>query len=67
MPNPLAPGPPTVRVEIDAHDHVGAGEPQALNDVQPDAAEAENDALAPGSTLAVLITAPMPVVTPQPM
>ncbi len=24
-------------------------------------------ALAPGSTLAVLITAPMPVVTPQPM
>jgi hypothetical protein len=39
----------------------------ALDDVEADAAEAEDHALAPGSTLAVLITAPMPVVTPQPM
>src|SRR5205085_9051911 len=33
------------RIGVDADDHVGAGEPQPLNDVQPDAAEAEHDAL----------------------
>src|SRR5690606_11817106 len=32
-----------VIVEIDADDHVGPDEPQALDDVQPDAAEAEDD------------------------
>ena len=56
-----------VVVDVDADDHVGAGELQPLDDVEADAAEAEHDALAPGSTLAVLSTAPMPVVTPQPM
>ena len=54
-------------VDVDADDHVGAGKPQALDHVEPDAAEAEYDRLAPGSTFAVLSTAPMPVVTPQPM
>ena len=33
------------RVEIDADDHVGADEPQPLDDVEPDAAEPEHDAL----------------------
>ena len=42
--------------------------PGALDDVQADAAEAEHRPhWRPGHTLAVLITAPMPVVTPQPM
>ena len=54
-------------VDVDADDHVGAGKPQALDDVESNAAESEYDALEPGSTLAVLRTAPMPVVTPQPM
>src|SRR6202035_4965982 len=35
------------RIEIDADDHVGADEAQALDDVEPDAAEAEDDALRP--------------------
>src|SRR5580704_11147045 len=34
-----------VRVEIDADDHVGAGKPQALNNIETDAAEAEHDCL----------------------
>src|SRR5208283_1984923 len=38
----LAPGLLAV-VEVDADDHVGAGEPEALVDVEADAAEAEND------------------------
>src|SRR5580704_18460049 len=33
-----------LRIEIDADDHVGAGEPQALDDIEPDAAETEHDA-----------------------
>ena len=32
-------------VDVDADDHVGAGEPQALDHVEPDAAEAEHDRL----------------------
>src|SRR5262252_8659983 len=32
-------------VEVDADDHVGAGEPQPLDDVEADAAEPEHDAL----------------------
>ena len=56
-----------VGVEIDADDLVGARQPQALDDVEPDAAQAEDHRASPISTLAVLITAPMPVVTPQPM
>ncbi|MDZ7710472.1 MAG: hypothetical protein U5K36_10715 [Roseovarius sp.] len=44
------------------------GQPQALDDVEADAAEAEHrPPSAPSSTLAVLMTAPMPVVTPQPI
>ena len=31
------------RVEVDADDHVGAGEPQALDHVEADAAEPEHD------------------------
>src|SRR5271157_4925953 len=38
----LAPGLLAV-VDVDADDHVGAGEPQALDDVEADAAEAEDD------------------------
>ncbi len=38
----LAPG-LLVVVDVDADDHVGAGEPQALDDVEADAAEAEDD------------------------
>src|SRR5208337_2566092 len=38
----LAPGLLAV-VDVDADDHVGAGEPQALDDVEADAAEAEHD------------------------
>ena len=34
-----------VIVDVDADDHVGAGEPQALQHVEPDAAEAEHDRL----------------------
>ena len=30
------------RIEVDADDHVGAGQPRALNHVEPDAAEAEH-------------------------
>ena len=62
----LAPGFLRV-VEVDADDHVGAGEAQTLDDVEADAAEAEDDRGRPRSTLAVLMTAPIPVVTPQPM
>ena len=54
-------------VDVDADNHVGADQPGALDDVETDAAEAEDDAVGPGSTFAVLMTAPMPVVTPQPM
>jgi hypothetical protein len=45
----------------------GAGHARALDHVEADAAEAEHDHVVAGLTLAVLITAPMPVVTPQPM
>src|SRR5262249_15165904 len=40
-----------VRVEIDADDHVGAGEAQTLDDVEPNAAEAADDALGAGLDL----------------
>src|SRR5690606_22437601 len=38
----LAPFLPGV-VDVDADDHVGAGEPQPLDDVEPDAAQSEDD------------------------
>ncbi len=38
----LAPG-LLVGIDVDADDHVGAGKPQALDDVEADAAEAEDD------------------------
>ena len=42
--------------------------PRALDDVEADPAEPEHgDASTPGSTPAVQIAAPMPVVTPQPI
>ena len=63
---PLAPR-LLVAVDVDPDDHVGAGELEPLDDVEADAAEPEHDRLGAGSTLAVLSTAPMPVVTPQPM
>ena len=56
-----------VIVEVDADDHVGAGQAQPLDDVQADAAQSEHRGRGAASTLAVLMTAPMPVVTPQPM
>jgi hypothetical protein len=40
-----------VVVDVDADDHVGAGELQALDDVEADAAEAEHDALGAGLDL----------------
>ena len=40
-----------VRIEIDADDHVGAGKFQALNDIEPDAAEPEHDAFGAGLDL----------------
>ena len=40
---------------------------RALHDVEADAAQAEHHDVGAGLDLAVLITAPMPVVTPQPM
>jgi hypothetical protein len=36
------------RVDVDADDHVGADEPEALDDVEADAAEPEHDALGAG-------------------
>jgi len=54
-------------IQIDADDHVGTGHARTLDHVEADAAQAEYHDVAPGSTFAVLITAPMPVVTPQPM
>ena len=42
MPKRLAPC-LLVVVDVDADDHVGAGEPQALDDVEADAAEPEDD------------------------
>ena len=40
-----------VVVDVDADDHVGAGEPQPLDDVEPDAAEPEHDRLGAGLDL----------------
>src|SRR5437764_924881 len=40
-----------VVVEVDADDHVGTGEAQALDHVQPDAAEAEHDRLGAGADI----------------
>src|SRR5262245_27930975 len=54
-------------VDVDADDHVGAGKPQSLDDIEPMPPSPNTTHLEPGSTLAVLRTAPMPVVTPQPM
>ena len=34
-----------VAVEVDADDHIGADEPQSLNDIEADAAEPEHDAV----------------------
>ncbi len=56
-----------VRVGVDGDDAPGLGHDRALDHRQPDAAQTEHgDAWRPASTLAVLSTAPMPVVTPQP-
>src|SRR6476660_5917325 len=54
-----------VVVNIDSDDHVGAGEPQLFIMLRPIPPSPETIALAPCSTLAVLMTAPTPVVTPQ--
>src|SRR6516164_7074200 len=61
----LAPG-FLFRIEIDANDHVGADEAKAWMTFNPMPPSPNTMHLAPGSTFAVLITAPMPVVTPQP-
>src|ERR1700726_1121791 len=37
-----------LRIKIDADDHIGADKTQALDDVEPDAAEAEDDAFGAG-------------------
>ena len=55
-------------VQIHADDLVGADEARTLNDIEADAAQTRTPRhWRPASTLAVLMTAPMPVVTPQPM
>jgi len=54
-------------IQVHADDHVGTGDTRALHHVEADAAEPNTTTFAPTSTFAVLITAPMPVVTPQPM
>jgi len=56
-----------LRVDIDADDLAGPRHAQALDDVEADPAETENDGAAADLDLAVLMTAPMPVVTPQPI
>ena len=38
-------------VDVDGHDHVGAGEPQPLDHVEPDAAKPEHDRLRAGLDL----------------
>ena len=40
-----------VRVEVDADDHVGPGEPGTLDDVEADAAQAEDDDIVAGLDL----------------
>ena len=40
-----------VRVEVDADDHVGPGEPRTLDDVEADAAQAEHDDVVAGLDL----------------
>ena len=57
----------SVVVQIDTNDLIRTRKTQALKNVQADAAQTEHDSVEPISTLAVLITAPIPVVTPQPM
>src|SRR5262249_52472646 len=48
-------------VDVDAHDHVGAGKPQSLDDIEADAAEPEHDAfgqtLSKGASSRILATA----------
>ena len=34
-----------IRIEVDADYHIGADEPQALDDIEPNAAETEHNAL----------------------
>src|ERR1700680_1175829 len=46
----LAPG-LLVRIEINADDHIGADQPQALDDIEPDAAETEYDRFGAGFDL----------------
>jgi len=55
------------RVEVDADDRLGADKAQALDDVEANAAEAEHGAVAGRLDLGGVVTAPIPVVTPQPM
>ena len=55
------------RVDVDADDHVGADQLAPWMTLSPIPPSPKMTTLAPGSTFAVLITAPMPVVTPQPI
>ena len=54
-------------IDVDADDLVRADEPRALDHVSPMPPRPNTTTFAPGSTFAVLMTAPIPVVTPQPM
>jgi hypothetical protein len=56
-----------VGIDVDPDDPVGADQLRALDTLRPIPPKPKTTTLAPGSTLAVLITAPTPVVTPQPM
>src|SRR5260370_26385464 len=40
-----------IRIDVDADDHVGAGKPQPLDDIEADAAETEHDAIGSGLDL----------------
>ena len=57
----------TRAVQIDADNALGPGQTSALNDIEANAPKPKTATVAPASTFAVFITAPIPVVTPQPM
>ena len=51
---------------VDPDDAIGAGQARPLHPFKTDTPRPNTTTLAPGSTLAVKMTAPIPVVTPQP-
>jgi hypothetical protein len=56
-----------VGIDVDAHDLARTGHARTLDHVEPIPPRPKTTTLSPTCTLAVLTTAPTPVVTPQPM